>query len=83
MPQDEKAVLPPLFFWLLKSAGEDLADGFRRAAEIYQRRAARRLDMLLFAALPVSVLLLAAMILVQIYPVVALILRTTDSTFGL
>ncbi|MBA4148684.1 MAG: type II secretion system F family protein [Verrucomicrobia bacterium] len=82
MPNAKTSALPPMFFWLLKSAGEDLADGFRRAAEIYQRRAAQRLDMLLFAALPISIVVLAAMIVVQIYPVIVQLVGFMDSGFG-
>lgn len=56
---------PPLFVWLVSSAGEDLAAGFRQAAEIYQNRAAHRSEILLFAALPLSVLVLGIIILTQ------------------
>ena len=80
-----KSALPPLFFWLLKSAGEDLPNGFRRASEIYQRRAAHRLDMLLFAALPVSIIVLGVMLFVQVYPSILMMLNLfnlLDSGFG-
>jgi type II secretory pathway component PulF len=56
---------PPLFVWLVSSAGEDLATGFHRAAEIYQARAAHRSEVLLYAALPLAVLALGLMILTQ------------------
>lgn len=58
-------VFPPLFVWLVANAGEDLAGGFRRAAEIYEARAAHRAELGLYAALPVSVLFLGAIILSQ------------------
>jgi type II secretory pathway component PulF len=58
-------VFPPLFVWLVSSAGEDLAAGFRHAADIYRNRAAHRGEILLFAALPLSVLLLGIIILTQ------------------
>ncbi len=56
---------PPLFVWLVANAGEDLAAGFRRAAEIYEARAAYRAELGLYAALPVAVLFLGAIILSQ------------------
>jgi len=62
-------IIPPLFVWLLSHAGEDLTAGFRRAAQIYHDRAVQRVDMMLYAALPVSVLFLGAMIVSQMMPV--------------
>lgn len=64
-----KAV-PPLFSWLVNSGGENLAEGFRRAAEIYYARAVHRIEMLLYAALPVSILFLGVMLVSQAYPLV-------------
>ena len=58
-------VFPPLFVWLVSSAGEDLGAGFRQAAEIYRNRATHRGEILLFAALPLSVLVLGIIILTQ------------------
>lgn len=58
-------VFPPLFVWLVSSAGEDMAAGFRQAADIYRNRAAHRSEILLFAALPMSVLVLGIVILTQ------------------
>jgi len=58
-------VFPPLFVWLVSSAGEDLGAGFRQAAEIYRNRATHRSEILLFAALPLSVLVLGIIILTQ------------------
>ncbi len=63
------SVFPPLFVWLADHAGEDLAAGFGRAASIYQARAMFRVEMMLYAFLPVSVLLLGLMIIGQVYPV--------------
>lgn len=62
---------PPLFVWLVSSSGEDLAGGFRRAAEIYEARAAYRAELGLYAALPVSVLFLGAIILSQGFALVS------------
>ncbi len=63
---------PQLFLWLAADAGQDLAAGFRRAADIYHNRAIHRIDMLLYACLPVSILFLGLMILGQVYPVARL-----------
>ncbi len=61
-------VFPPLFLWLVGNSGEDLAEGFKRAAEIYGARAAYRIEMFLYAALPFSILGLGLVILCQIVP---------------
>lgn len=61
-------VFPPLFVWLLAQGGEDLAAGFRKAAEIYSARAIYRIEMLLHVALPVMVLALGTLILTQFLP---------------
>ena len=56
---------PPLFIWLVASARSDMAAGLKRAAEIYHSRAEYRTEILLQAALPVSVVALGALILIQ------------------
>jgi len=61
---------PPLFLWLVQKGGEDLAAGFGKAAEIYQARASYRIEMALYGALPVSILLLGQMVLWQAFPLV-------------
>lgn len=61
---------PPLFLWMVGNAGEDLAAGFRRAAEIYSTRASQHTEMFLYAALPIAVLALGVMIIGQITPLV-------------
>lgn len=66
-------VFPPMFVWLVAGAGEDLAAGFERAAWVYQGRSAYRTNVLLYAALPVSLLFLGLIILTQIYPIGRLI----------
>jgi Type II secretory pathway, component PulF len=58
---------PPLFVWLVSNAGEDMVGGFQRASEIYQSRAAYRIELGLYAALPVAVLFLGAIILAEGY----------------
>ncbi len=61
---------PPLFLWLVQKGGEDVAAGFQKAAEIYQARASYRIEMALYGALPVSILLLGQMVLWQAIPLV-------------
>jgi len=62
---------PPLFIWMVAHGGEDLATGFQHTAEIYQARATYRIELLLYSALPCSVLALGLMIVTQIQPVLA------------
>ena len=64
-------VFPPLFIWTVAQAGEDLTAGFQRVAELYQSRAMYRTELLLYSALPCSILALAAMIACQITPIFA------------
>jgi len=59
---------PPLFVWLVQKGGEDVAAGFRKAADIYQARAGYRIELALYGALPVSILLLGQMVLWQAMP---------------
>lgn len=66
---------PSLFVWLVAQSGEDLAGGFQKAAEIYQSRANYRRELLLYSALPCSVLALGVMIVIQVQPVLATIVR--------
>jgi type II secretory pathway component PulF len=61
---------PPLFVWLIASAGENWAHGFRRAAEIYDGRAKYRTELALYVALPIMILLLAAIIFSGMLPLV-------------
>jgi type II secretory pathway component PulF len=60
---------PPLFIWLVAHGREDLGAGFQRAADIYQSRANHRADLLLYSALPCSVLALGVLIVMQVQPV--------------
>jgi len=68
MAQAGKA-FPSLFVWMVAQSGNDLAAGFRRAADIYEKRATYYADMLLYSALPCSILALGIMIVSQITPV--------------
>jgi type II secretory pathway component PulF len=59
---------PPLFLWLVQKGGEDPAAGFQKAADLYQTRAAYRIELALYGALPISVLFLGQMIFWQVAP---------------
>ncbi|MBI3416020.1 MAG: type II secretion system F family protein [Verrucomicrobia bacterium] len=74
-------VFPPLFLWLVQESGEDMEGGFKQAAEIYHARAVHRIEMLLYAALPVSVVLLGVMIVGQFFPVLR-VLTTLLGSLG-
>ncbi len=71
-------VFPPLFVWLVASSGEDWVGGLRRAAEIYYARAVYRVELLLYAALPVSVLALGILIVCQVAPVVQIFINVMN-----
>ena len=59
---------PPMFFWLVKKGGEDVGAGLDKAVGIFQSRASYRIEMALYGALPVSILLLGQMVLWQAAP---------------
>ena len=59
---------PPLFLWLVQKGGEDAAAGFQKAAEVYSTRASYRIELLLYGALPISILFLGQMVFWQIAP---------------
>ena len=70
---------PPLFIWLIASSGEALADGFEKAALLYQRRADYRSELFMVAAVPVSLLFTLALVLLQVYPMI----RAVGTTLNL
>jgi type IV pilus assembly protein PilC len=59
---------PPMFLWIVQKGGENLAAGFEKAAEIYRARASYRIEMALYGALPVSILLLGQMVFWEMAP---------------
>jgi len=61
---------PPLFLWLVQRSGEDAASGFQKAAELYEARAAHQIELIMYGALPVSVLFLGQMIFWQVAPLI-------------
>jgi len=67
-------IIPPLFVWVVASAGEDLAAGFNRAAEIYHSRAIYRTEVALYSVLPVASLFLGAIVLSQAFLVISMFL---------
>ncbi len=73
---------PPMFVWIVAGAGEDMAAGFERAAQVYQSRSAHKTNVLLFAALPVSLLFLGLIILSQIFPIGRIVFDLPRFLFG-
>ena len=67
-------LIPPLFVWVVASAGEDLAAGFNRAAEIYHSRAIYRTEVALFSVLPIASLFLGAVVISQAFLVISMFL---------
>ena len=66
---DSLPPFPPMFLWLVQKGGEDLAAGFRKAADLYQSRASYRIEMALYGALPISILFVGQMVLWQVAPI--------------
>lgn len=73
---------PPLFIWLVAHGREDLSGGFQRAADLYQSRANHRADLLLYSALPCSVLALGIMIVLQVQPVLRSLVQLMNTLGG-
>jgi type II secretory pathway component PulF len=76
------SVFPPLFVWTVSQSGEDLKAGFERVATIYHARAAYRVEMFLYSALPCAILALGAMIIAQVQPVMAAIFSFIGALSG-
>jgi type II secretory pathway component PulF len=75
---------PPMFMWLVNKGGEDLAAGFQKAAQIYHARASYRIELALYGALPISILLLGQMVLWQALPLFRALIVTLNAlgSFG-
>lgn len=73
---------PPLFTWTIAQSGEDLTAGFRHAADLFHARALYRSELLLYSALPCSILALAALIMSQIQPVFAALVAFLNALGG-
>jgi type IV pilus assembly protein PilC len=67
-------LIPPMFTWLVSGAGENLAEGFKRAAEIYHARAIYRTEVALYTVLPLASLFLGAVVISQAFMVIAMFL---------
>ena len=67
-------LVPPMFVWIVSSAGEDLTAGFNRAAEIYHSRAIYRTEVALFSVLPIASLFLGALVISQAFLVISMFL---------
>lgn len=63
----ESRSFPALFIWMVSNSGENITDGFRRAAEIYQGKFQRHTETLLYAVLPAAIIILGLMIAAQGY----------------
>jgi type II secretory pathway component PulF len=67
-------MIPPMFTWLVSGSGENLAEGFKRAAEIYHARAIYRTEVALYTVLPLASLFLGAVVVSQAMLVIAMFL---------
>jgi type IV pilus assembly protein PilC len=67
-------MIPPMFTWIVSGAGENLAEGFKRAAEIYYSRALYRTEVALFSVLPLASLFLGAVVISQAFLVISMFL---------
>lgn len=67
-------LIPPMFTWLVSGTGENLADGFKRAAEVYHSRAIYRTEVALYTVLPMASLFLGAVVISQAFLLIALFL---------
>jgi type II secretory pathway component PulF len=70
---------PPLFVWLVRKGGEDAAAGFQKAADVYQARAGYRIELMLYGALPISILFLGQMVFWQIAPLMQTLIMFMNS----
>ena len=67
-------MIPPMFSWLVSGSGENLTEGFKRAAEIYHARAIYRTEVALYTVLPMASLFLGAVVISQAFLVIAMFL---------
>jgi len=67
-------LIPPMFTWLVSGAGENLLDGFKRAAEIYHARALYRTEVALYSVLPLASIFLGAVVISQALLVISMFL---------
>jgi type IV pilus assembly protein PilC len=67
-------LIPPMFVWIVSGAGENLTEGFQRAAEIYHSRAIYRTEVALFSVLPVASLFLGVVVISLAFMVISMFL---------
>lgn len=60
---EEQDIFPSTYCWVLKNSGEQLPAGFRENAELYGERARRYLDICLYAAVPLALILVGGLVL--------------------
>ena len=66
----------------MQKGGEDVTAGFQKAAEIYQARASYRIELALYGVLPVSILLLAQMVVWHAIPLLRSLIWFMDMLGG-
>jgi type II secretory pathway component PulF len=76
-------LIPAMFTWLVSGAGENLAEGFKRAGEIYHARAIYRTEVALYTVLPLASLFLGAVVISQAFLVLAMFLPMIAMLNGL
>jgi type II secretory pathway component PulF len=76
-------MMPPMFVWIVSGAGENLTEGFKRAAEIYHSRAIYRTEVALFSVLPITSLFLGAVVISQAFLVISMFLPMIAMTNSL
>jgi type II secretory pathway component PulF len=76
-------IIPPMFVWLVSGAGENLAAGFQRAAEIYHSRAIYRTEVALYSVLPLASIFLGLVVLSQAFLVLCMFLPMISMVSGL
>ena len=67
-------MIPPMFTWIVSGAGENLTEGFQRAAEIYHARAIYRTEVALFSVLPLASVFLGVVVISQALLVISMFL---------
>jgi type IV pilus assembly protein PilC len=67
-------LIPPMFTWLVSGAGENVMEGFKRAAEIYHARAIYRTEVALYSVLPLASLFLGAVVISQALLIISMFL---------
>ena len=76
-------MIPPMFTWIVSGAGENVTEGFQRAAEIYHTRAIYRTEVALYSVLPIASLFLGAVVLSQAFLVVSMFLPMFNMIGGM